>query len=50
MIIELKKFTSKETIEHLASKYQAFHIFDENKDFLITSASVKELVPWTWST
>ena len=43
MIIELKKFTSKETIEHLASKYQAFHIFDENKDFLITSASVKEL-------
>ena len=43
MIIELKKNISKETIENLANKHCAFHIFNENKNFLITSASVKEL-------
>ena len=43
MIIELKKNISKETIESLANKHRAFHIFNEDKNFLITSASVKEL-------
>ena len=43
MIIELKKITSKETIEYLAKKHCAFHVFDADKNFLITSASIKEL-------
>ena len=43
MIIELKKNISKETIENLANKHRAFHIFDSDKNFLITSASIKEL-------
>jgi 3-deoxy-7-phosphoheptulonate synthase len=43
MIIELNKNTSKETIEYLANKYRAFHIFNDDKNLLITSASVKEL-------
>jgi hypothetical protein len=43
MIIELKRNTNKETIEDLASKHRAFHIFNEDKNFLITSASVKDL-------
>ena len=38
MIIELKKNISKETIENLANKHRAFHIFDSDKNFLITSA------------
>ena len=43
MIIELKRNTNKVTIEDLASKHRAFHIFNEDKNFLITSASVKDL-------
>ena len=35
MIIELKKNISKETIENLANKHCAFHIFNENKKYVL---------------
>lgn len=43
MIIELKKNTDSATIEKLAQRLNAFHICNQDKNLLITSASVKEL-------
>lgn len=42
MIIQLKKNTSPEQIQQLATSIKAFHIH-ENDDFLITSSSMKEV-------
>lgn len=43
MIIEIKNNTSNQAIEALAESHRAFHIFHENKNYLITSAGVKQM-------